>query len=111
LWRPNDDTRGDLVFPSPKLAHRLTTIGLTQWWGYVAGEFGGGTWSVERASGTGDTADYSDLRLLGGLEWVHGSGAKFHCEIGYVFGRKVRFAGGPDFQPTDTLLLRAGFAY
>jgi hypothetical protein len=112
LWRPNEDTRCDFVFPAPKLAYRLTTLGLTQWWGYLAGEFGGGTWSVERASGAGDTADYSDLRLFGGIEWTRCNGIKAHCEVGYVFGRKVRYASGyPDFLPTDTLMVRAGIAY
>ncbi len=33
-------------------------------------------------------------------------------ELGYVFGREISFTGSrPDYDPHDTLLLRAGLSY
>jgi hypothetical protein len=69
VWSPDEDTRCVIVFPAPKVSHRLGTLAGTPLWGYVGGEFGGGRWSVERASGTIDSLDYTDLRAFGGLEW------------------------------------------
>jgi hypothetical protein len=112
IWRPNDDTRYELLFPQPKGAWRLMTTGSTQWWGYVAGEFGGGTWSVERAGGRPDVVDYRDLRLLLGVEWLNPGGYKAHLEIGYAFQRELRFLSAtPEFAPEHTVLLRAGVGF
>src|SRR5262249_5942651 len=47
IWNPADDTRWFLVFPQPKISHRIATVDGTQVWGYVAGEFGGGRWAVQ----------------------------------------------------------------
>jgi hypothetical protein len=112
IWNPNEDTRCFLVFPQPKVSHRLATVGTTPLWGYVAGEFGGGRWSVERANGAIDSLDYTDLRVTLGLESVVAHGWKGHVEVGYVFGRRVNFSSDtPDVKPPDTVMLRAGFSY
>ncbi len=112
IWNPDKDTHLSLVFPQPKLSRRLATAGEVQWWGYLSGEFGGGRWSVERASGETDSIDYTDLRVNLGLESVVKQGLKAHMEIGYVFDRRVNFASGtPDYKPQDTLMLRAGLSY
>jgi hypothetical protein len=112
MWCPNEGTRYELLFPQPKGAWRLLTTGATQWWGYVAGEFGGGTWTVERTGGRQDVVDYRDLRLLLGMEWVNPSGVKAHLEIGYAWQRELRFLSAtPEFAPDPTLLLRAGVGF
>jgi hypothetical protein len=112
IWSPNEDTRCELLFPQPKVARRLITLGLTQWWGYVLGEFGGGTWTVERADGGADVADYRDLRLIVGLEWVSGTGIKSRLEAGYVFQREVSFGSAtPDFRPDSAVMIRAGIGF
>ncbi|HEV3006799.1 MAG TPA: hypothetical protein VGX78_20180, partial [Pirellulales bacterium] len=36
VWTPNQDTRFAFLFPNPKLSQRLTTIGNTDLWGYLA---------------------------------------------------------------------------
>lgn len=112
LWTPNEDTRFELVFPRPKLAQKLTTIGNTDWWWYVAGEYGGGTWEVNTA-GLGQTeVDYSDLRLILGLEWAMYEGARGMIEMGYVFDRTLQFNSPvPDFHVDDTIMLRAGITF
>jgi hypothetical protein len=112
IWNPNEDTRCFLVFPAPKISRRLTTIGTMPLCGYVAGEFGGGRWSVERANGAIDSLDYTDLRVILGLESVLARGVKGHLEVGYVFARRVNFTSDtPDVKPPDTVMLRAGFSY
>ena len=112
IWNPNDDTRLLLLFPQPKLSHRLGAWGDAELWGYLKGEFGGGRWSIERADGSPDSMDYMDARALVGLERVTPGGMSSHMEVGYVFSRRVTFASGaPDVTPDATVLLRVGLAY
>jgi len=112
IWTPTPDVRYEILFPYPKLARRLKTIGTTDWWGYVAGEYGGGAWKVSRANGTGDSADYGDLRLIFGLEWQGLSEINGYFEVGYVFERELQYTSGtPSFRPNDAVMLRAGLNY
>jgi hypothetical protein len=112
IWNPDDDTKLNFLFPQPKFAHRMATFGDAEWWGYLAGEFGGGRWSIERGEGSVDSVDYSDVRVLLGVERIVLQGLTGHLEIGYVFDRKVNFTSDtPDVKPGSTLLLRAGFSF
>jgi len=112
LWSPDDATHLELVFPQPKVSRRLLTTEGGQWWGYVAGEFGGGAWEIERADGRPDSVDYRDIRVLIGLEHLNDAGVKWRAELGYVFGRRLDYTSAtPDFRPGDTVLLRAGLRY
>lgn len=112
LWSPDDDTKLELLFPQPKLSRRFVTTRDGQWWGYVAGEFGGGAWSVQRDSGVDDSVDYRDIRALLGVEHVNACGVKWRAEVGYVFGRRVDFVSNVgDYDPAATILLRAGLSY
>jgi hypothetical protein len=112
IWNPSDGTRCFLVFPQPKTSHRFGTAGATQIWGYVAGEFGGGRWEVERAPVVNDSLDYTDLRVILGLESVYAERLKGHLEIGYVFNRRVNYANAAaDFALPSTLMARAGFRF
>lgn len=113
IWTPDEDTRFDIVFPNPRLSQRLTTIGNTEWWGYVAGEYGGGAWTIERLGDIQDRVDYNDLRVSLGLEWISIRGNRSWFEVGYVFDREVDFidTATPDFKPDDTWMLRAGLTF
>jgi hypothetical protein len=112
IWNPNADTRCELLFPQPKISRRLATFGGLQWWGYVSGEFGGGSWAIERARGVPDSVDYNDVRLLLGLEWIGARDMRGRVETGYVFDRELRFVSPtPDLQVEDTFLLRVGLTY
>ncbi|HEY2826420.1 MAG TPA: hypothetical protein VGJ04_02380, partial [Pirellulales bacterium] len=51
LWTPNPDSRYEIFFPAPKLAHRCATVGNHNVWGYIRGEYGGGAWTAERPPG------------------------------------------------------------
>ena len=55
VWTPDNDSRFEFLFPNPKLARRLTTIGTADWWYYARGEYGGGAWTVTRTSGANPT--------------------------------------------------------
>ena len=70
VWTPNRDTRVEALFPNPKLAQRLTTVGTADWWLYARGEYGGGAWTVERAllGSPHNSVDYNDIRVALGIE-------------------------------------------
>ena len=114
LWQPNPKTRFDIFFPKPKLAQYLTTIGNTDIWWYLNGEYGGGSWTVERAGVVGDRRmDINDIRVGGGLEWTCVSGVDGFVEVAYVFNRELVFASGPPFEHElkDTFMVRGGLTY
>jgi len=114
IYTPNPDTRWEIFFPRPKFAHRINTIGNTNVWGYLAAEYGGGSWTIERPAGS-DSFDYNDIRVMLGVETAPEtlSGVKGLFEIGYVFDREVVYEDNPpdSFKPDDTFMLRAGFSF
>ncbi len=116
LWTPNPQTYFDIYFPRPKLAHYLTTLGNTDIWIYVGGEYGGGNWTVERTGPPefSDRVDINDIRVLGGFEWFSKAVAiKGFAEVGFVFDREVLYNVVPadNFDPGDTFMLRGGLYY
>jgi hypothetical protein len=112
IWTPNKDARYEITFPNPKLAHRLTNVGNGEIWGYIAGEYGGGMWTVEHTSGLKERVDYEDLRLLLGFEYVGMRNIHGNFEVGYVFNREIEYAvQGYTFDPNDAVLLRAGIRF
>ncbi len=116
IWCPDPDTRYELYFPRPKLSHRIATVRNSNLWGYVSGEYGGNTWTIQRIEGPinqGDLVDYNDLRLCLGLEWVGFNGRRGNFEAGYVFNRRLMYQSGltPTTYPHGTALIRGGFAF
>jgi hypothetical protein len=116
IWKPNDQWEFKLVAPRPEIARRVYWFGQygeqVKDWLYVAGEFGGGTWAIERADGRPDTFTYRDFRALLGLERKAIGNLDAWIEVGYVFGREIEYdSRTPDVSPSDTFLLRAGVTY
>jgi hypothetical protein len=116
IWTPRDDWKLDLLFPEPKIAHRVTWCGHLgddiQDWVYIAGEFMGDAWAIRRSDGSTDQVVLSDDRILLGMERKVIGGASSKVEIGYVFNRRVRYTSStPDFWPDSTVLLRCGLTY
>lgn len=111
-YRPTPEWDMYLVFPNPKVRKFLTAIGNSKWYGYAAGEYGGGSWTVQRQT-TEDRIDINDIRVSGGLEWETQTMIRGHIEVGYVFDREVVFVSGdpPNFRPDDTIMLRAGIDF
>jgi hypothetical protein len=112
VWNPTDDWRLDLVFPQPKIAYRFSCREMREDWIYLAGEFGGDSWAIQRADGSPDRVTMRDLRLLLGWELKRGGGTGIRLEAGYVFGRTFEYASAtPDFEPSDALLVRGVVSY
>jgi len=109
---PREDVRLELVFPKPRVAYRLMRDESGSRWIYLSGEFGGGSWAIERTTGRKDIATYSDWRLILGLETKSVTGRRWLLEAGYVFNRQLEYDSGPgDFDPGDTAMLRAGLTF
>jgi hypothetical protein len=112
IWTPDPNTRLELVLPRPKYAQRFNCCGPCEDWWYVAGEFGGGSWAIERVGGLPDKANYYDWRLAVGWEHRQQAGPTMLVELGYVFNRRLEYSsGGPTFEPDDTFMLRGMIGY
>ena len=92
MWTPSPDWRFDLMFPRPKLAHRIVfEPGQREEWVYMSGKLGGRTWAVERQPGVSDQLTLRDYRLSLGWERIAEGGAGWFVEGGYVFGRELEY--------------------
>jgi hypothetical protein len=113
VWQPNPQTKFDILFPNPKYTQYLTTIGNSDVWWYVAGEYGGGAWTIERADGTSDRIDINDIRVKVGIDWINQRNWRGFVEAGYVFNRRVVYVVDPtdNFKARDAFLLGAGFSF
>jgi hypothetical protein len=112
LWTPTPDDRCEIMLPRPRFAHRFRQDDRHERWVYVAGEFGGGTWAIERASGAADVATYRDFRLVTGIEFMFGDETSWRFEGGYVFGRELEYDSGiGGLEPRDTAMLRGSFTF
>ena len=124
IWKPDADAEYRLVFPEPKIAWRIgdyyqplrngdgpdLTVAVNYWF-YVAGELGGGTWAIRHGDGTSDLMSYGDWRVYLGLE-TRTLGLSSHIEVGYVFHRLIHLnSTGEDTQVGNTAMVRAGVNY
>ena len=112
IWTPNEYTRYELITPKPRIAFRYDCNECWQRWVYIAGEFGGGEWAIRQAGGFDNILDYSDYRVMLGLE--HKSlnlGLNGYAEVGYVFGRQLQYQTGPDQNLPTTMMARLGLSY
>jgi len=113
IWTPNADTRFELITPKPRIAYRVDCGPTFERWAYIAGEFGGGQWAIEQAPGFDNELNYSDYRVMLGVE--HKSlnlGLNGFAEIGYVFGRQLEYQYLlPDQSLPSTMMVRLGLSY
>lgn len=112
IYLPSDDLRLEFVFPRPKFSMRVYQGERYSRWCYVMGEFGGGSWAIQRRSGADDVVTYSDWRLLFGFEQRYANDRSLFLETGVVFNRQIEYARGPgDFDPDATGMIRIGLTY
>lgn len=117
LWTPNPQTRWDIFFPAPKLSNYWTTLGNQQVWWYLGGEYGGGSWSIEREEdpekGKDERIDINDIRIYAGIEWWNLNRYYGFAEIGYVFDREIVYwrVPGDSLNVDDTFMVRAGVSW
>ena len=112
--RPTQDLQLDLYFPRPRIAQRIPNFRSLETWLYIAGEYGGGNWTVERIGGLDDRIDINDYRAIIGLEWIGQRGVTGFVETGYVFERElVSFAAIPTrkLELEDSIMFRMGFEF
>jgi hypothetical protein len=115
IWTPNDDTKFELLFPEPKVARRILHEcergSEINTWLYLSGEFAGDVWAIETPTGN-EQVLLRDCRVIFGIERKKTQGFGAKLEIGYVFGRRILYSDDtPEFDPSDTVLLRAGVQY
>jgi hypothetical protein len=107
IWAPQDDLRYELVFPQPVIGRRIQASACRERWLFVSGEFAGGSWATQRDSGVKDVVNYSDWRVITGLETRFSDGHGWRAEVGYTFGRWLDYDSGiGDVDPDSTLMLR-----
>ncbi len=117
FWRPNPDTRFDFYFPEPRFAMRMPNTGNTEWWYYIRGEYGGGSWTftwteLGAPPPMVGQADYNDIRIATGLEFARLNVLDGHIEFGVAFNRAIVPRGFfNEYKPSTTFFLGAGLAY
>jgi hypothetical protein len=111
LWTPDDDTRIELFIPRPRLARRLIAGECREVWLYLAGEFGGGAWSITLPGDDDELVIYNDLRVIAGIEWLEIDRLTGVVEAAYVFDREILAFGLSQARPSDTFMLRASLAF
>ncbi len=119
LCQPNPYTRFDIFFPEPKFAKYWRTLGTQDVWWYVAGDLGGGSWTITRAnaSKTQERVDINEIDVTFGFEWGRsdlirmGQRTAF-IEFGGAFNRELKYEYSADDQSLSTaFLIRGGFGY
>jgi len=110
---PTPDIKLDLFFPRSKLSHRLPNFNDFEAWAYVGGEYGGGSWAIERTGGAKDQADINDVRAFLGVEWMGPRRITGFLEAGYVFERELLYRSDPlnGLDLHDTVMIRSGLAF
>jgi hypothetical protein len=112
IWIPNDDLNFELVFPKAKIARRYSWGHDFENWLYLAGGFGGNTWSIAKVGGGREKLDMLDWRLMLGWERKKNGGAGILFEVGYVFGRELEFTSpARELTLEDTVLFRGGVVF
>ena len=107
IWKPNETMNYELLFPRPKLAHRLRYGETWADWVYLAGEFGGNSFAILHSDRSRDIATLRDWRLMLGVERKLDGGSGMRAEVGFVFNRRLEFSSElPDLEFDSTLLLR-----
>lgn len=110
-WSPNDRTRWELVFPRPRVTRLWHADDHWSHWGYLAGQFGGGAWSVADTADSNVLVGYSDLRLTAGWEAFSWRGYEWRAELGYAFARELSVNRVSVDNPSDTLFAELSLAF
>ena len=121
FWQPNPFTKVDLFFPQPRYSRFLSTVGTQDVWWYVAGDYGGGSWTIDRAGAKGEErVDVNDIRLMTGLEWgrsdlIRAGQRTWFFDFGYVFEREIKYENfssqGDNLSLGDAWMARLGIGY
>ena len=110
---PNPDMKFDLYFPRTKLSHRIPNIGDYEVWAHLGGEYGGGSWAIERIDGSDDQVDINDVRAFIGMEWIGPRRFTGFADFGYAFEREIVYRSDQqnELDLQDTLFVSFGLAF
>lgn len=117
IWTPNDTYKVEFLFPRPRVMRKLSSDETATRWLYLAGEFGGGSWAIERPGvvpGTrfNDIVTYSALRLLVGYEHKRAKGFSPRIEAGWTFNRSLEYQSGlGDMDLSSAAMIRFGGSF
>ena len=110
IWTPREDIMLRLTFPNPKLSMRLYNAGRAEWWGYLQGDYGGGSWTID-----GVKTDYNDIRIGLGVEFETLTRVGGFFEVGGAFNREIYPHRDLHEQtwckPKSMLYLKTGFVF
>jgi len=108
IWTPAPGRKYELVFPRPKLAHRIRYSATFEDWVYLGGEIGGNSYATESVG----AITLRGYRAYLGLERRFDGGAGLRFEIGYAIGREIEFETGmPSIQADDSVMVRGGVTF
>jgi hypothetical protein len=113
IWTPNPYLCFELLFPRPRVMFMVNAGPEFEDWLYVAGEYGGGSWSIERVPAqTQDVVTFADYRAIVGWERKKHGGAGMRVEAGYVFGRSFEYESNSErFKPDAAWMIRGSLAF
>ena len=111
IWAPNDTYQFDILFPNPKISRKLKTFGSSEWWVYMAGACGGGSWTIQQPAGDLRGLDYNDLRFSLGAEFDTPNQHSGQFEIGIAFDRELFHEKNDLFKLNSTVFIRGGLVY
>jgi hypothetical protein len=113
LWEPNPQLRVDIFFPQPRVSQYIATVGTYEVWAYVAGEYGGGAWTVKPQPGDPvNNIDINDIRVSLGVDWSSPRGWNGFLEVGYVFKRELLYVeNAQELSLADSWMVRGGFSF
>jgi hypothetical protein len=117
LWQPSPFTRFDIFFPEPKFSRYWRTIGTQDVWWYLAGEYGGDSWTMTRANQIEERVDINQIGVTFGFEWgrsdlIRTGQRRGFIEAGVVFDREIQYEFSNDGRDLDeAFILRAGWGY
>jgi hypothetical protein len=114
VWKPTDDWRIDLMVPQAKIAKRLFIDNRSRdHWLYVGSGLGGGNWAIRSVNGKSDIAMYQEFNVIGGYKISKKELYSCSLELGYVFGRKMKFDRKTQstFRPDDAFTMQLKFEF
>ncbi|MCC9643505.1 hypothetical protein LOC71_14565 [Rhodopirellula sp. JC740] len=120
LWQPDPYTRFDIYFPEPKLAKYWRTIGTRDVWWYLAGEYGGDSWTLSDSllAADGERVDINQINVMFGFEWgqtqlLRSGQRSGFIEAGVSFDRELLYEQSIEGNTNldEAFILRAGIGY
>ena len=110
IHKPTPNIKYEAILSRPRFAWRLPD---GERWAYLAGEFGGGIWSIWQSTTLKqDLLSYNDYRILLGIERRIAGTLNHRLEVGYVFGREIKLvSSAAKMRLDDSLFVRGGVSF